>query len=265
MDHVANQSYQDSQTKFPWDFFLLVFAITVPFWIIGGSKLPLPINLPVSALATFNPLIAAAILIYRRDGMQGVRKFLLRVLDYRRFPDKRWLLPVLFILPLLFLVAYFVMRLVGLPLPDPVQVPLLLAPALFVIFFITDAGEELGWTGYATDPMQNRWGPLKASFLLGIIWAAWHFIPFLQTGSSLSWVIWQSIYTVLIRVLTVWFYNRCGKSVFAANLIHVMSNLSWSLFPNYGSHYNPAVTAPILLLVIIAALIWEQKSVQLPA
>jgi hypothetical protein len=31
-------------------YFLLVFVLAVPFWLWGGGKLPLPINLPAGAL-----------------------------------------------------------------------------------------------------------------------------------------------------------------------------------------------------------------------
>ena len=41
------------------DYFLLVFLLSIPFWIVGGEKLPLPMNLPVSALIFINPAIAA--------------------------------------------------------------------------------------------------------------------------------------------------------------------------------------------------------------
>jgi membrane protease YdiL (CAAX protease family) len=41
---------------------------------------------------------------------------------------------------------------------------------------IAALGEELGWSGYAIDPMQARWGALKASILLGIFWAVYHYI-----------------------------------------------------------------------------------------
>ena len=257
-----DKNTRPAQDKLLLDYFLLVFVITVPFWVIGGSKLPLPINLPASALATFNPFIAAAILTYRRERMHGVKALLRRAVDFRKIPDKRWLLPALLLMPLIYFLAFGVMRVTGLPLPDPIQVPLLVAPVLLVLFFITDAGEELGWTGYTTDPMQNRWGAVKASFILGVIWVIWHIIPFIQTGSPLKWIIGQSFYTLLLRMLIVFIYNRSGKSVFAANLVHVTSNLSWSLFPNYGSHYDPSVTGAILLLTVIVALTWGRISPQ---
>jgi hypothetical protein len=40
-------------------------------------------------------------------------------------------------------------------------------------------------------------------------------------------------------------YNHAGKSVFAANPVHDTDNVSWSLFPDYGSRYDRAVTGAI--------------------
>ncbi len=51
---------------------------------------------------------------------------------------------------------------------------------------------------------------------------------------------------VATRVLIVWIYSPSGKSVFAATLVHVMGNVNWSLFPNYGSHIDPVSTTIVL-------------------
>ncbi len=250
-----------SQENLPLKYFLLVFALAVPFYLFGGGKLPLPINLPVSALGTFVPVIAASILSYQQDGFNGIKELLKKALDYKKIKNKIWYLPALLLMPLIYFLSYVVMRLTGLPLPDPINIPLLMAPVLFVPFFIGDAGEELGWTGYAIDPMQNRWGAFKASLILGVVWAIWHAIPFIQTHNTANWIVWQCLFTVAARILIVWIYNNTGKSVLAAILVHVMSNLSWSLFPNYGSHYDPFVTGLIIWLVaVIVIFAWGPKT-----
>src|SRR4029450_7876985 len=109
--------------------------------------------------------------------------------------------------------------------------------------------------------MQQRWGALKASLVLGVVWAIWHGIPFVQTGNPPNWIVWQSLKTVAMRIVIVWIYNKTGKSVFAAILYHTSDNVSWSLFPNYGSHYDPLVTG---LLTCLAAVIvtfgWGAKT-----
>jgi membrane protease YdiL (CAAX protease family) len=234
-------------------FFVLVFVLAVPFWLFGGGKLPLPINLPVGALVTFVPMIAASILYYQRDGVNGVKELLKKALDYKKTKNKIWYLPTLLLMPLIYFLSYIVMRLAGLPLPDPINIPLLLAPVVFVMFFIGGAGEELGWSGYAIDPMQKRWGALKASLILGVVWAIWHAIPFVQTGNPPNWIVWQSLSTVALRILIVWLYNNTGKSVFAAIVFHATSNVSQFLFPNYGSHYDPSIA--FLVLAFTAAIV----------
>jgi uncharacterized protein len=62
--------------------------------------------------------------------------------------------------------------------------------AFFVMFFISAAGEELGWSGFVLDIIQNRSSVVMAGLSLGIIWAIWHSGSFLQTGEPVNWVLW---------------------------------------------------------------------------
>ena len=61
-------------------FFLLVFVLSVPFWLIGTIiQMPsgIQINIPISSLMAFTPLIAALILTYtdsKFDGMKALLK-----------------------------------------------------------------------------------------------------------------------------------------------------------------------------------------------
>jgi hypothetical protein len=49
--------------------------------------------------------------------------------------------------------------------------------------------------------------------------------------------------------------------VFAASLFHAMCNLSWMLFPSYGSHYDPRIVAPIIAgAAAIVAFIWGPRT-----
>jgi membrane protease YdiL (CAAX protease family) len=242
--------------KLPWDFFLLVVALSIPLWVFGGSKLPLPINLPVSAVTTFIPAIAAGILTYRRTGKPGLKEFLKKAVDFKKVENKLWYLPALFLAPAIYLASYVVARLTGLPLPEAIIIPPLMVPAFLAMFLIGDTGEELGWSGYALDPMQKRWGAVKAGLILGGLWAIYHSVTFVQTRHSASWIVWQCIKTVAMRVVLVWIYNKTGKSVAATNLYHATDNVSAFLFPNYGSHYNPMVTG--ILTAVVAGLILLQ-------
>ena len=254
-------STSTSLSKSPLIFFLLVFALSVPLWLIGAvTPLQLLPGLPVSSLMVFCPLIAALILVYGEDKTSGVTELLKRSFDYRRIRAKAWYVPTVLLMPGIAVLAYGLMCLVRLPLPAP-QFPVLAALVMFVAFFIAALGEEVGWMGYAIDPMQDRWNALQASVLLGLVCATWHIIPFGQAHRSPAWIAWQCLFVVASRVLTVWLYNNTGKSVFATILFHATINLSSFLFPNYGSHYDPRIAGLIITFVAaIVTVVWGPRT-----
>jgi len=250
-----------SEKKSPLKFFLLVFILSIPLWI-AGAVIPLQLlpGLPVSSLAVFCPLIAASILVYRKNKIPGVVELLKRSFDFKRIRAKVWYVPALFLMPGIAVLAYGLMRWLRLPLPVP-QFPGVAAVVMFLLAFIAALGEELGWSGYAIDPMQGRWNALQASILLGLVGAAWHIVLLVQAGRSPAWIAWQCLNLVAIRVLLVWLYNNTGRSVFAAALCHAMVNVSWQLFPNNGSHYDPRITGLITAFAAVAiTIIWGPRT-----
>lgn len=263
---IGNPSIRDSakkvasQGEIPWKFFVVLILITIPFWVLGGNRLPVPFKLPVSALAAFNPMIAALIVTYMERGSGSVKELASKIFDFKRIKNKIWYLPTLLLTPLISLFAYALMRWRDVPLPDP-EIPIPMVLVFFAVFFIFGIGEELGWMGYVIDPLQKRWGALNASVIMGLIWAIYHLIPDLQNGQAADWIFWHRLGTVLLRILIVWIYNNTGKSVFSAILFHVSTNLGWAFFPNYASHYDPffvgAITCLVTLIVVLA---WEGKT-----
>lgn len=129
--------------------------------------------------------------------------------------------------------SYLVIRLTGVPIPVP-QFSFLTALALLVVFFIGALGEELGWSGFAIDPLQDYLGVFGASLLLGLVWTVWHFVPLLEAHRSLVFIAWWSIGTVASRVIIVWLYNNTGRRAFVAAVFHTMMNFTWQLFPVNG-------------------------------
>ena len=234
-------------------FFLLVFLLSIPFWLLGGATdLQLMPGLSVSALAAFAPVAAALVLVYRDGGTAEVLALLKRSFDFKRIQDKRWLVPVLFLMPAVSFVVYGLMRWMGTPLPGA-QFQLLPAVLMFIAFFVGALGEELGWSGYALDPMQERWGALGAGLLLGLVGIFWHLTPLLLMGRSPTWIAWWCLYALTFRIFTAWLYNNTGKSVFAAALFHATVNVAYMLFPLYGSHFDMRLAG--LVMAGLAALV----------
>jgi CAAX protease family protein len=245
----------------PLIFFVLVFALSLPFWLLGiiVKHVPLPINLPVSALQFVCPSIAAFILVSREEQPGGIKRLLKRVFDVKRINPTIWYVPIILLMPLVMVLSYGVMVLLGRPLHEPF-IPVLLIPIFFVVFFLSAVGEEVGWMGYAAPLMQERWSAFTTGLLMGLVWALWHVIPELSANPP-AWVAGQFFSTILLRILIVWLYNNTGTSVLAAILFHDMVNVSEFSFPNYGSYYDPFISDAILVvMVVIATFLWGPKT-----
>lgn len=234
-------------------FFGWVFALAVPFWVLGffGRDAPdwVPMGLPVSALMFVCPFVAAAILTYRDSGGDGIRRLLSRAFDARAVQNKRWLVAALMIPPLILASSYGILRLLERPLPEP-RFSLVSTVLLFAVFVMSAAAEELGWMPFAVDPLQPRHGALRAGLIVGVVWSVWHVVPYLQMHRSIAWIAWHGLFSIAARVLIVWLYLNAGRSLLVAILFHAMINVSIALFPVDGSHYDPASAA---VLTVIAA------------
>src|ERR1700678_4155325 len=105
-----------ARTRSPLRFFVLVFALSIPFWLAGGmtSAQLLP-GLPVSALEFVCPGLAALILTYRESRGRGVKALLMRSFDYGRIKGKLWYAPILLLMPGITLLSYGLLRFVGVP------------------------------------------------------------------------------------------------------------------------------------------------------
>jgi len=227
-------------------FFLLVFLLTLPVYALR-------LVAPYTLLMVFNPFIAASALTFREAGSGGVRRLWRRSFDYKRIRRKIWYIPLLLLIPAATILQYGLMRLMGVSIPR-LQFPLLMMPVYFLVFFILAIGEEVGWSGYALDPLQDRWGALPAGIILGVVWALWHLVPYSLANPPL-WVAGQCLVTVAARVLMVWLYNNTGGSVFGMILFHAMINMG--SVPDYGFRYDPVLVGPILtVMAAVVVFLW---------
>jgi hypothetical protein len=237
----------------PWKFLLLLLGLSVPLWTASArASWFLAPGLPVSALMAVCPLAAAALLTGWNDGRPGVRELLRKPLDYWKVQHVRWVVLALALKPGVMVLSYALMRGAGMPIPVP-HVTIGLAAAMFAAFFVAAAAEETGWTAYATDLMTRSCGAMQAGIAIGIAWAAWHIVPLRQANRSATWIAWHGLETVASRVLIVWLYSANERCVWLAVLYHAADNVSWLLFPQWGSYYAPEVTAPVTAAAALVA------------
>lgn len=225
---VSEANQPQFQTGSPAAFFVLVFVLAAPFYILNALAhldiLGEPGMGPVYiALFTVTPIASAALLTFRQRGKGGLKGLLWRILDFKRIGSYRWYGAVLLLPLLISLLSLGGSILSGADLPSGMA-PLAALPLVLSFFFVLAAGEEAGWMGYAFEPMQARYGALRAALGLGAVWALWHvpFFVFMMPGVIVFSA--QVVTLVSTRVLIAWAYSNAGKSVFAATLFHAAGN-----------------------------------------
>ena len=247
-------------------YFVLVFLLSFPFWALSmiSSRQLLP-GLPISALGAFTPALATFILIHKKEKLLGVSRLVRQSCDPNRINNRNWYFAIIFVNPFIAVVAYWLMQAAGRSLPNPAPLTLAIFP-MFALFFVAALGEEIGWSGYATERLLDTSNITSTGILIGIVWAVWHFIPLWQAHRSIEWIAWWSLGTISLRVIMVWIYSHCGRSVFAMALFHAISNLCWQLFPNNGSHYDPLVfgciTFGVAMLILVAQQFQSKRMTQ---
>jgi len=247
-------------------YFLLLFGLCLPVWVIGPIfDIQLLPGLKLFQAGLAMPMIAALLLTYRERGRAGLAALLRRTYDVGNIKPRIWFLPILFVFPSLGFINYCILQLAGADIPSP-TFSLVGFLGYCTVFFMT-FGEELGLSGYALDPMQERYSALETGLLLGVVWAGYHIPGFLISGYySPEWIFWHAIYTVAGRVLFVWIYNNSGKSLFSMALCHWTFGLFWSLWPQENLQkavpfYKPQITAvAAIFYVLVVVYLWGHKT-----
>ena len=106
------------------------------------------------------------------------------------------------------------------------------------------AGEEVGWRGYALPRLSARYGLAPAGIILGIIWAAWHlplfFFPNSDTlGQSFPLYVLQ---VTAVSVAMAWLYWRTGGSLLLVMLFHAAVNNLKDIVPSAAPDATNAFT-----------------------
>lgn len=241
-------------------FFVLVLALAAPLWLVSDRLGVIgALRIPVSDLAlAFTPMLVALGLTAWRGGLREAAALLGRAFNPASIRGARWATVALLLPPLVYLASWSLMRLSGadhpIPTPNLPRLALLLA-----LFLLLAAGEEVGWMGYAFEPLQRRFGPLGASLLIAIPWWLGHLPSMAAIGVSVGDMGWWILGALGLRVIMTWLYNGSGASLFAMVLFHALLNLSRiAVFPSVGAHYIGAYQAVAYLLVgaTAAVVLW---------
>ena len=214
-------------------FFAITYAVTWIFFIsVAALPIPAPYRGLMVLLGAFAPSLVAVSLTARDDGGPGVRKLLRHVVQWR--VRARWYLFAAGYMAAIKLAVASIHRIAIGAWPRFGSDPWYIIP--FAIVFSTpfQAGEEIGWRGYALPRLTTRFGLAGASLLLGLIWAFWHLPQFFireadTYGQSFLAYVLQ---VVALSVTIAWLWARTGRSLLLPMLLHAAVNNSKDIVPS---------------------------------
>jgi membrane protease YdiL (CAAX protease family) len=221
-------------------FFLLTYLLSWTLWLaaavfFGGTAPPNAFAQAMGGLlyivGVFAPAIVALALTFRAGGRQGTQA-LLSGITRSAAPARLWVFAVVYMVAVKLLAA-LVHRVGTGTWPTFGTEPVYLM-AIGVLFSTpVQAGEELGWRGYALPRLSARLGLPGAAVVLGVIWACWHLPFFFVAGtpqSGQSFPLYLTGVTALSAAMA-WLYWRSQGSLLLVMLMHAAVNNTRGIVP----------------------------------
>jgi membrane protease YdiL (CAAX protease family) len=212
-------------------FFVLAYGLTWLLWapaVFGGvpafsetRHIPSPAALPGVAIGVTG---TAVFMTAVTQGKAGVRRLWQRLTCWD--VGVGWFVVALLVFPLTEL-------LITTAVAGP-QVLRALTPSALAVYPMAFAShfifgplfEETGWRGFALPRMQHRFGPLRGTLLLGLLWGGWHFFLYLPAwlhGGAVDGVVSLVLFvafTVAVSVVFTWLSNNTRASLLLVMLLH---------------------------------------------
>jgi membrane protease YdiL (CAAX protease family) len=220
-------------------FLALTFALTWIAWIVPAVLAPgstvLGVGGPIFLFGVFAPAIVAVVLTAVREGRQGVARFLSRIGRWQ-VAGRYYAFAVGYMAAAKMLGAVLVRTFEGAWPAFGDDSVLLMAGAMLVSTWV-QAGEEVGWRGFALPRLTASLGLGGASVVLGLVWALWHLPLFYIPGGGTegqSFFLYVA-YVVAISVAMAWLYWKTGGSLLLTMIMHAAIN-NTTLIPLASAH-----------------------------
>ena len=241
-------------------FFVLAYAVMWTCFItVAAAGIPArgPLGTLLLYLGIFAPSLVALGLTAHAEGSEGVRALVGRAFQWQ--VAARWYVFAVGYIPAVKLTVALVHRMATGEWPRFGNEPWYLIPFAIAISTPVQAGEEIGWRGYALPRLAARFGLGPASILLGLIWAFWHipqfFIPEADTyGQSFL------VYVLQVTALSVamaWLYAHTHGSLLLVMLMHAAVNNAKDIVPSAvpGATESFGVSASLVAWLTVT-LLW---------
>lgn len=241
-------------------YFILVCVLTWTFYYLARGIQNTAVRIIVFDLGVFTPGILALVLTAWQRRGTGLRELTARL--FRVDVPVRWYVFAVTYMAAAKLITAVVLRgLYGQWPPFGSEPWYLIAVATIVSTVIGgQAGEELGWRGYALPRLASRLGLRNASLIIGVVWAVWHLPLFFWFPEADTYG--QSFPTYAIGVMAIsvamtWLYVHTNGSLFLTMLMHSAINQSVgivsSAVPGATAVFAVSTSAPAW---ITTAVLW---------
>jgi len=219
-------------------YFLLTFILAWAAWF-AAAALAAPGNTgffgvrgPVFLLGVFAPALVALALTARGEGGPGVGRLLARIGRWR--VDARWYVFAIGYFAAIKLAAALIHRVASDAWPRFGDTSWVLMLGGILVSTWVQAGEELGWRGYALPRLAAHLGLAGASILLGGLWALWHlplfYLP--NTGSTGQSFPVYLLQVTALSVAMAWLYWKTEGSLrLLVMLMHASVNNTTGIVP----------------------------------
>ncbi|MFC0547911.1 CPBP family intramembrane glutamic endopeptidase [Kutzneria chonburiensis] len=188
--------------------------------------------------AYLGPIFSAYVVTRVADGRPGLRRWVGRLANWR--VNWRWYVGVVVAVPAVLTVASVALTDRG-PMLPAMATLIAYVPGLVLQMITTGLAEEPGWRDFALPRLQERFGPLGGTLVLGPLWGVWHLPLFFSDWGN--WPHWTWLTPVefvatcvTFSIIMTWVFNRSGESLPIAMLLHTSVNnffsIAWSeMFP----------------------------------
>lgn len=231
--------------------FLFSWICLIPFILGQWDILPKSQNLTIFHIANVfvGPMLSAYIMTRTLEGKEAWKHIRKSIRQVRI--GLKWYIFALLVIPVVMYIGMVIIN-SGAPEFKGLSSKFFATYPIYLVLVFFGGGpfpEEIGWRGFVLPVMQKRFGALRATLFLGLLWACWHLPQFLTSAQhggpgthfktfATNFPIFTLACIAISIVVLTWVYNKKQGNLFSVMLVHTSIN-TFSMIQPYAT--NPSL------------------------